>query len=158
MCYIRTLYGIGFAGFLGSYLIASLAVDALATGGKTGWRGTAQAFAPTLVPIAAAYEAAHNYPFVLQSAGQFLTIARDLLVGADTSVSLLEWLSVLAFGGSQIGLIIGGHVIAVVAARRVAIGRYETRSLARRGHFPLVVVMVGYTVLSLWIVSRPLVA
>ncbi|MFC6732932.1 hypothetical protein [Haladaptatus sp. GCM10025893] len=54
-------------------------------------------------------------------------------------------------------LIIVGHVVAVVAAHGVAIRRYATPSLARRSHVPLVALMVGYTVLSLWIISRPVV-
>jgi ABC-type amino acid transport system permease subunit len=53
-------------------------------------------------------------------------------------------------------LIVLGHVIAVVAAPRVALARTETAGQARRMHAPLVVLMVGYTVLSLWIVSRPI--
>jgi ABC-type amino acid transport system permease subunit len=47
-------------------------------------------------------------------------------------------------------------VIAVVAAHRVALARTETAGQARRIHVPLVVLMIGYTVLSLWIVSRPI--
>ena len=58
--------------------------------------------------------------------------------------------------GEQELLIVVGHVIAVVAAHRVALVRSETASQARRMHSPLVVLMVGYTVLSLWIISRPI--
>ncbi|EMA49977.1 hypothetical protein C451_18023 [Halococcus thailandensis JCM 13552] len=46
----------------------------------------------------------------------------------------------------------------VVAAHAVSVGRYETLSRARRAHLPLVALMVGYTVLSLWIISRPVVS
>jgi ABC-type amino acid transport system permease subunit len=60
------------------------------------------------------------------------------------------------FWGSQVLLIVLGHVIAVVAAHRVALARTETTGQARRMHAPLVVLMIGYTVLSLWIVSRPI--
>jgi hypothetical protein len=79
----------------------------------------------------------------------------EFLGDGGATVSLLGWLSVPVFWGSQVLLIVGGHAVAVVAAHRVAVNRYETLTLARRGHLPLVVVMVGYTVLSLWIVSRP---
>jgi hypothetical protein len=54
-------------------------------------------------------------------------------------------------------LIVGGHVVAVVAAHRVAVRRYQRPWAVRRGHLPLVLVMIGYTILSLWIISRPLV-
>ncbi|WP_162471351.1 hypothetical protein [Halococcus thailandensis] len=45
-----------------------------------------------------------------------------------------------------------------MAAHAVSVGRYETLSRARRAHLPLVALMVGYTVLSLWIISRPVVS
>ena len=61
------------------------------------------------------------------------------------------------FWGVQVLLVIAGHVVAVVAAHEVAIRRYGSLAGARRGHAPLVAVMVGYTVLSLWIISRPVV-
>jgi hypothetical protein len=57
---------------------------------------------------------------------------------------------------SQVALVVAGHLVAVVAAHRVATRRYGDGRAARRGHAPFVLVMVGYTVLSLWIVSRPL--
>jgi hypothetical protein len=63
-----------------------------------------------------------------------------------------------AFWGSQVVLVVVGHVVAVVAAHLAATARYGSPRRARRAHLPLVVVMVGYTVLSLWIISRPVVA
>jgi hypothetical protein len=66
-------------------------------------------------------------------------------------------LSLPAFWASQVLLVVAGHVVAVVAAHHVAVERYPSRSAARRGHLPLVVLMVGYTVLSLWIVTQPVV-
>lgn len=152
------VYLTGLLAFVGSFALAAVAVEALATGDATDWIATARAFAPTVVPIAAAYEVAHNYPFVLRNVGQLLTITLEFVGGGGTTISLLGWLSVPVFWGSQVLLIVGGHVVAVVAAHRVAVDRYETLTLARRGHLPLVVVMVGYTVLSLWIVSRPFAA
>lgn len=69
----------------------------------------------------------------------------------------LGWLSLPLFWGSQVVLIVLGHVSAVVAAHYVAVERFETPSAARRGNIPLIVLTVGYTVLSLWIVSQPVV-
>lgn len=71
---------------------------------------------------------------------------------------MLGWLTLPVFWGSQVVLIVAGHIIAVVAAHYVAIDRYETLVEARRAHLPLVALMVGYTVLSLWVISRPVVS
>lgn len=149
-----SLYLVGLGAFLASYaLAAGLAADA---GTDLETASAARAFAGSVVPIAAAYEVAHNYPFVLANAGQAVAVVRDLLLGAGGPVSVLGWLPVAAFWGSQVALIVGGHLVGVVAAHGVATRLTETATAARRVHAPLVVVMVVYTVVSLWVVSRPL--
>ena len=150
------VYVLGLAAFVAAFVGVSVAMETISESG--GWRGTAVAFAPTVVPIAAAYEVAHNYPFVVERLGRLVAIAWSLVVAPIEPLDLLGWLSVPVFWGSQVLLIVAGHVVAVVAAHAVAVGRYETLSRARRAHLPLVVLMVGYTVLSLWIISRPVVS
>jgi hypothetical protein len=164
------LYLVGLALFVGTFLAATVLGDVLggsvapdgevaADGGlAVGWRGAARAFAPTVLPIAAAYDVAHNYPYVVENTARLIAISVESLPGAAFGpLDPLGWLSLPAFWGSQVVLIVVGHVVAVVAAHRVAARRFPSRSAARRGHLPLVVVMIGYTVLSLWIVSRSVV-
>ncbi|RNJ26056.1 hypothetical protein [Halosegnis longus] len=148
------LYVLGLVGFVLLFELAARAGDTLAALGSGGLdtnQGAPLAFAPTVLPIAAAYDVAHNYPYVVEN------LARLLELTAGVAVSPLGWLSLPMFWGSQVVLVVAGHVVAVVAAHRVAIHRYPSPTTARRGHFPLVVLMVGYTVLSLWIISRPVV-
>ncbi|WP_246989617.1 hypothetical protein [Halorientalis marina] len=164
------LYLVGLAGFVGAFLATGLLCDAFGAtgsertavaadgGSRVDWRGAARQFAPTVLPIAAAYEVAHNYPYVLRNTARLLGIAAEPLGVAVGAVEPLGWLSLPLFWGSQAVLIVVGHVVAVVAAHRVASDRYPSLSAVRRGHLPLVVLMIGYTVLSLWIVSRPVVA
>jgi len=142
------LYFAGLAGFLAAYALVAAATERIGREGDA--RSAAVAFAPTVVPIAAAYEVAHNYAFVARNLSQLLS----LLDGV--AVSLLGWLPLSAFWYSQVALVVGGHVLAVAAAHRVAVRRYGGR--AGRAHVPFVALMVGYTVLSLWVVSRPVVA
>ena len=151
------LYLIGLAVFLLSFIGAAALVEYLGTASGSV-RAAARWFAPTVLPIAAAYELAHNYPFVLRNLAQLLELGLQAAGVASGPVSLLGWLSVPLFWGSQVVLIVLGHLIAVVAAHEVAVRRYTTLARARRAHVPLVVVMVGYTVLSLWIISRPVVS
>ena len=70
-------------------------------------------------------------------------------------VDPLWWVTLPQFWASQVVLIIVGHVIAVVAAHYIAVDLYKSK--ATLGHLPIVTVMVGYTILSLWIISQPLV-
>ena len=125
---------------------------------EPGWRDSARHFAPTVLPIAAAYEVAHNYIYVFRNLARLTVVAVHPVAPTTHSVNPLAWLSLPVFWGSQVVLIVLGHVIAVVAAHYVAVERFETTAAARRGHLPLVVLMVGYTVLSLWIISQPVVS
>jgi hypothetical protein len=150
------VYVLGLGGFIAAFIAVSVAMETVS--GSGGWREAAVAFAPTILPIAAAYEVAHNYPFVVGRLGRLAAIAWSLAVSPMDPLSLLGWLSIPILWGSQVLLIVAGHIIAVVAAHTVAVERYETLSRARRAHLPLVALMVGYTVLSLWIISRPVVS
>jgi|AntDeeMetagen192_2_1112575.scaffolds.fasta_scaffold00685_2 hypothetical protein len=141
------LYVAGLAAFLVAFAVVALAADRLGSGRSV--RGAAAAFAPTVVPIAAAYEVAHNYSFVARNLSQLLSLVDGV------SVSLLGWLPLSAFWWSQVALVVAGHLLAVAAAHLVVSARYGKH--AGRAHAPLVALMVGYTVLSLWVVSRPVV-
>ena len=175
------LYLVGYVGFLAAFAgvagaTARIAggrvqfgnvddsdvVERAAVGGALGdWCGAARNLAPTLLPIAVAYELAHNAAFVLTRFGALV----GLLGGPE--LAPLSWLSLPAFWATQVALIVAGHVVAVVAAHGVVAGEpaeagrkalSATRPGAGVRHAPLTVLMVGYTVLSLWIISRPVVA
>lgn len=150
------LYLVGMAGFVAAFWAVSRTAERLAGAGDP--QGTSLELAPTLLPIAAAYEVAHSYPWVIENLGQLAAVVLGYASTSPPSVDPLWWLSLPAFWASQVALIVGGHVIAVVAAHHVAARRYETRGTVARAHAPVTVLMVGYTVLSLWIVSRPVVS
>jgi len=152
------LYVIGLIVFVFTFLFGSWVVERLGAATGRDWLAAARWFAPTVLPIAAAYEVAHNYPYVIRNLGQLLVVSvRWMRLGID-ALNPLAWLSLPVFWGSQVVLIVLGHVIAVIAAHYVAVERYDSPAAARRGHLPLVVLMVGYTVLSLWIISQPVVS
>ena len=151
------IYLVGLCGFLVAFVGVSAAMARL-SGRTTTWRTMAVAFAPTVLPIAAAYEVAHYYPLVAERLGVLAALAWSMSVSPADPIAVLGWLSLPAFWGSQVLLIVVGHIVAVVAAHAVAVERSPTLAAARRTHLPLVVLMVGYTVLSLWIISRPVVS
>ncbi|WP_436908739.1 hypothetical protein [Halosimplex marinum] len=154
-----TIYATGLVGFLASFALAAAVADRLGGGESSGReeRAAATAFGATVIPIAAAYEVAHNYPYVAANLGAAVGVVRDLALGVTGDpIRPLAGLSVELFWVSQVVLVVAGHLVAVVAAHRVAARRYGDARAARRGHAPFVLVMIGYTVLSLWIVSRPL--
>jgi hypothetical protein len=151
------LYLAGFLGFVA--IFALVAVVTRRTADAAGsWHATMRAFAPTTLPIAVAYEIAHNYPYVIENLGRLGTVVGEDVFSIALTVDPLGWLSLSAFWYSQVVLIIGGHVVAVVAAHGVTRDRSATTEQARRAHIPLTVLMIGYTALSLWTISRPVVS
>jgi hypothetical protein len=50
-----------------------------------------------------------------------------------------------------------GHIIAVYLAHATALLTFSERRAALRSQISIVVLMVGYTMLSLWILSQPIV-
>ena len=152
------LYLLGFAGFVIVFIIVSVLTQRLAGATSADWTAAVLAFAPTVLPIAVAYEVAHNYPFVLANAGLLVaTLWSFVGLGHGPVFEPLAWLSLGVYWWSQVLLIVIGHIVAVVAAHYVAVSQFETVTAVRRAHVPLTLLMIGYTVLSLWIVSRPIV-
>lgn len=147
------LYLSGFITFVTVFIGVTWASDAIARQTTRDSVKTATAIAPTVLPIAAAYELAHNLPYVIRNVDQLLAIT---VPGVET-LGLLAWLTVPVYWGTQIILITSGHIVAVMAAHQVLANRYPSDARTPWPHAPLVVLMVGYTVVSLWIISQPLV-
>ncbi len=53
--------------------------------------------------------------------------------------------------------VVTGHIIAVWLAHVVALRRFGESGAALRSQIPMLFLMVGYTMLSLWILAQPVV-
>jgi hypothetical protein len=108
------------------------------------------AFAHSVVPIAVGYAVAHYFTLLMLEGQQAWILASDpFATGADwfgTSGWTIDYTRVSTRTVSlvQIGAIVLGHVLGVVAAHDRAIGLFKGRA-ALRGQYPLLVVMVLYT-------------
>jgi hypothetical protein len=58
---------------------------------------------------------------------------------------------------SQVVLIVAGHVLAVYLAHVVSLRYFGSPKLALRSQLPMIVLMILYTIFSLWIISQPIV-
>lgn len=120
-------------------------------------------FVLSLVPIAIAYHLAHYFS-LLMIAGQFIIpLASDpfghgwdlfgtTLYRIDIGIvdaRFIWYLSVIA--------IVTGHIIAVWLAHATAFAVYGDPTMARRSQYPMLALMIGYTMLSLWILAQPIV-
>jgi hypothetical protein len=114
------------------------------------------AFGPTLVPIAAAYAVAHYFSLlVLDGQRMFIQISDPFGRGWDlfgTKDYAINWLIVSpgAIAWVQTLAIAIGHVLAVAAAHDRAISRYP-KDVAVRSQYPMLGVMVLYTVAGLFL-------
>jgi hypothetical protein len=111
----------------------------------------AGAYAATLLPIAGGYLLAHYLTVLVQGA---VWLPQLLAEPLTTVAPALDWIPVSAVWYVSVGAIVLGHVVAVVLAHRVALLDAPSRPVL--AGLPLVVLMVGYTVLSLWIIAAPI--
>jgi hypothetical protein len=108
-------------------------------------------YGPTLLPIAAGYLIAHYLTFVIQG----LVWLPQLIVDPLALAPVIDWIPTAFIWYLSVGAIVGGHVAAVVLAHRLALREQASRPIL--AGLPLVVLMIGYTILSLWIIAQPIV-
>ncbi len=132
-------------------------------GGEANFGRLAAAYAYSLVPIALAYQVAHYYTLLLFN-GQMIIVqvsdplgrGWDLFGTADYQVNNAV-LGAAFVWYSQVALIVAGHVFAVYLAHAIALRSVRDPKRALRSQYPMLALMVLYTVLSLWIISQPIV-
>lgn len=145
--------GLGYLLFAGVFLVAARTARSLAPTYLTTWT-LARFFAPSLLAIAAGYHLAHYFSYFLELSPTLLTAALSPLQPAPPSLLVLPgW-----FGGLAIAFVLVGHLIAVWVAHSASYELFPSRLQAIRSQYPVTVVMVFYTMLSLWVVSQPAVS
>lgn len=119
----------------------------------------------SIVPIALAYHVAHYL-------AAFLVYAQYALVAASDPFSLgwnlfgtaglhvapgvvMGQESAWLMWNAQAGAIVVGHVLAVLAAHGIALRLHASPEQASISQLPLTLLMVGYTVLGLWLLATP---
>lgn len=137
-------------------MVYSIAISAMGTITDEEPAELSRVFGPTLVPIAAAYAVAHYFSLlVLDGQRMFIRASDPFGRGWDlfgTADYAIDWTlvspSVIAWV-QTLGIAIG-HTLAVAAAHDVAISRWN-HALAVRSQYPMLGVMVLYTVLGLFL-------
>jgi hypothetical protein len=119
-----------------------------------------RAFVHTLVPIAAAYVAAHYLTYLLFSGQQIIYLSSDPFgQGWDlfgTASSGIDY-SLLSQNGqwyAMVGCVVLGHVAGLVLAHDRALAMYGQAKLAVRSQYWMLGIMVGFTTLALWLLSQ----
>lgn len=148
--------------FLGIYFWFSLLIRALG-GRHAQLTRVAVTFVYSLIPIALAYQIAHYFTlFVIQGQNIFLLISDPFgrgwnLFGTaknQINVGIVDAGFVWYF---QVAVIVLGHVVAVYLAHVIAMRLFGNQKRALNSQYPMLGLMVLYTMLSLWILSQPIV-
>jgi hypothetical protein len=138
--------------FVVAFILVSWASRRLGGGRPRPLGEMAGRYATTLLPIAAGYLIAHYLTLVIQGAVWLPSLLANPLMGVAPQ---LDAIPVAAIWYLSVAAIVGGHIAAVILSHRVAVANAPAR--ASLVGLPLVAVMVGYTVLSLWIIASPIV-
>lgn len=147
--------------FFGGYLL-SCAI-AVRVSGIGHVRTALLAFGLTLVPIAIAYNIAHNFSSLVMQGQQLIPLLSDPLgrqwdlFGTARYVTRIGLIGARTIWYVAVGAIVAGHVLSIWLAHRVALRELGTPRAAVLACVPLTVLMLFYTAVSLTIIAEPMV-
>ena len=131
---------------------AAIAAMAAVTGDTE--RELSEVFAPSLLPIAAAYTVAHYFSYLLLEGQWIIAHLSDPfgrgwdLFGTASYLVDFTLISTDAIAWVQTAAIAAGHVLAVAVAHDRAVERWPRR-LAVRSQYPMLAAMICYTIIGL---------
>lgn len=166
-----SLVAVNSLGLVATWLVLAAAYSvAVHAGGALARAAKAPSFnryVMSIVPIAFAYHFAHYLPFFLVDGQHALRALSDpfglgwnLLGFRDWHVTasfLAQHHTVHAIWNLQVAAIVLGHVAAVCIAHAIALEELGEARAALLSQAPMTVLMVGYTVFGLWLLSTPVV-
>ena len=138
------------AAFLAAFALRAGA-HALARRGPTAVPAVG-VYAATLLPIAAGYLIAHYLTLVIQGVVWLPSLIVDPLMSLAPP---LDWIPIGLIWYLSVAAIVGGHIAGIVLAHRLALRDAPRRATV--AGLPMVALMIGYTILSLWIIAQPIV-
>ncbi|HZF57523.1 MAG TPA: cupredoxin domain-containing protein [Rubrobacter sp.] len=145
--------------FLGAYL-GFVGLSRVLGDGR-GFGRFAAAYAFLLVPIAVAYQVAHYNTLLLVHGQAFVARLSDPfgygwnLFGTAGFQPRYGLVGAGFVWYSQVALIVAGHVVAVYLAHLISLRLLRDLKRAMLSQLPMLVLIVLYTVSSLWIVAKP---
>jgi hypothetical protein len=146
--------------YFGIYM-AALKVAQLLAHPKSSLRTLSLHFCFSLIPIAVAYNFAHYFGFLIVQFRSLPSLLSDpfgfgwTLLGIR-DISERPVLQAGVIWHVQLAALLGGHVLGVVLAHRLAAQTYGTQRQLILSQIPLLILMVLYTVIGLWTLSLPL--
>jgi hypothetical protein len=135
-------------------------LGARSVGGEQTAQRLARGFVHSLVPIALVYVAAHYLTFFIFEGQQVTSLASDPLgrgwdlFGTASRAVNYGVISQDQTWYLQVGIVVAGHVCALILAHERALILYRLPKLAVRSQYWMLGVMVGFTSLALWLLAE----
>lgn len=147
--------------FLAIY-VTLVAFAKLIAGSKTSLLELSLQFAFSLVPIAFVYNVAHYYTLILTEGQNVIRLVSDPFgwgwnifntAAYEVNLSIIDANFTWHF---QVALILLGHIVGTYLAHLIAVRVFPSHRKALVSQFPMLVLMVVYTMIGLWILSQPI--
>lgn len=123
----------------------------------------ARHYVASLIPIALAYHLAHYLNFLLIQGQLIIPLASDpfgfgwdLFGSADYKLNISYIGARFAWYMSVLAIVLG-HIVAVYLAHVAVLGIKKPYPETFKTQIPMLMLMISYTILSLWILSQPIV-
>jgi hypothetical protein len=159
---VGTLGLLAFPMLFGLVYLAAIWSMARIVGGEQPVLKLARAFVFSLIPIALAYHLAHFFTYLLIQGQLAIPLASDPLGMGWDLFGTADYQRNLRVMGARstwllaVAAIVVGHIISVFLAHAIALRTFRDRALALKSQLPMLVLMVGYTMVSLWILAQPI--
>lgn len=120
-------------------------------------------FVLTLLPIAIAYHIAHYLSFLLMAGQYLIPLASDPfgfgwdLLGTRRYLVRISIIDARVVRYVSVAAIVAGHIAAVYLAHVMSLRVFRDRRMALASQLPTLVLMIGYTMVSLLIIAQPIV-
>jgi hypothetical protein len=149
--------------FLAAYAVVSWLTAAVSGNPDVSAGLVIRSFVLTLVPIALAYHVAHYFSLLFIGGQYAIPLLSDplgrgwnLLGTAGYQVDIGFVTPQLQWSVAVVAVVLG-HMVAVYLSHVTALRVFGSRRAALVSQIPMILLMVGYTMLSLWILSQPIV-
>ena len=118
----------------------------------------AQRFVPALLPISIVYHLAHYSSYFFLNGQLIIKLISDPFgfgwdIFGTSSYEIVRTIDFIFLWNYQVAVIVIGHILSVYVAHRISLRIFKDSKKSIISQAPILLLMVGYTVLGLWLLS-----
>lgn len=118
----------------------------------------AQKFVPALLPISIVYHLAHYSAYFFLNGQLIIKLISDPFgfgwdIFGTSSYEIVRTIDFILLWNYQVAVIVIGHILSVYIAHRISLRVFKDSKKSIMSQAPILLLMVGYTILGLWLLS-----